>query len=125
MLTAERRSGNQIFAHGQSADDDRIETNLSDEARRDINSAIDEMLFPARLTTCPTKKCKTNPLAITPVRDCCHSLHAMSRQERPSSRTVVVSMILYWRRKEQELAAAAKRDIPGPLQAEQSGEAER
>jgi hypothetical protein len=38
MLTAERRSGNQIFAHRQSADDDRIETNLSDEARRDINS---------------------------------------------------------------------------------------
>ena len=28
---------------------------------------------------------------------------------------VVVSMILYWRRKEQELAAAAERDIPGPL----------
>ena len=38
---------------------------------------------------------------------------------------VVVSMILYWRRKEQELAAAAERDIPGPLQAEQSGEADR
>ena len=38
MLTAERRSGNQIFAHRQSADDDRLETNLSDEARRDINS---------------------------------------------------------------------------------------
>jgi len=29
---------------------------------------------------------------------------------------VVVSMIVYWRRKEQELAAAAERDIPGPLQ---------
>jgi hypothetical protein len=29
-------------------------------------------------------------------------------------------MILYWRRKEQELAAAAERDIPGPLQAKQS-----
>ena len=28
---------------------------------------------------------------------------------------VVVSMILYWRRKEQELAAAVERDIPGPL----------
>jgi hypothetical protein len=27
-------------------------------------------------------------------------------------------MIAYWRRKEQELAAAAERDIPGPLQAE-------
>jgi hypothetical protein len=25
-------------------------------------------------------------------------------------------MIVYWRRKEQELAAAAERDIPGPLQ---------
>ena len=37
---------------------------------------------------------------------------------------VVVSMIVYWRLKEQELAAAAKRDIPGPLQAEQSGEAD-
>jgi membrane protein DedA with SNARE-associated domain len=29
---------------------------------------------------------------------------------------VVISMILYWRRKEQELAAAAEREIPGPLQ---------
>ena len=38
---------------------------------------------------------------------------------------VVVSMILYWRLKEPELAAAAERDIPGPLQAEQSGEADR
>ena len=37
---------------------------------------------------------------------------------------VVISMILYWRRKEQGLAAAAERDIPGPLQAEQSGEAD-
>jgi len=31
---------------------------------------------------------------------------------------VVVSIILYCRRKEQELAAAAERDIPGPLRAE-------
>ena len=38
---------------------------------------------------------------------------------------VVVSMVLYWRRKEQELAAAAEREIPGPLQVEQSGEADR
>ena len=37
---------------------------------------------------------------------------------------VVVSMILYWRRKEQELAATAERDIPGPLRAEPSGEAD-
>jgi len=37
---------------------------------------------------------------------------------------VVVSMILYWRRKEQELAAAAEQDIPGPLQAERSGKAD-
>jgi len=29
---------------------------------------------------------------------------------------VVISMIVLWRRKEQELAAAAERDIPGPLQ---------
>ena len=36
---------------------------------------------------------------------------------------VVVSMIVFWRRKEQELAAAAERDIPGPLQAEPSREA--
>ena len=36
---------------------------------------------------------------------------------------VVVSMIVYWRRKEQELAAAAERDIPGPLQTEPSQEA--
>jgi membrane protein DedA with SNARE-associated domain len=35
---------------------------------------------------------------------------------------VVVSMIAYWRRKEQELAAAAERDIPGPLQAKPSQE---
>ena len=32
MLAAERRSRNQIFAHRQSADDDGLETNLSDEA---------------------------------------------------------------------------------------------
>jgi membrane protein DedA with SNARE-associated domain len=32
--------------------------------------------------------------------------------------TAVVLMVLYLRRKEQELAAAAERDIPGPLQAE-------
>jgi len=32
MLAAERRSGNQIFAHRQSADDDGVETNLSDQA---------------------------------------------------------------------------------------------
>jgi membrane protein DedA with SNARE-associated domain len=38
---------------------------------------------------------------------------------------VAISMILYWRRKEQELAAAAEGDIPGPLQAEQSREADR
>ena len=38
---------------------------------------------------------------------------------------VVVSLIVYWRRKEQELAAAAEGDIPGPLQAEQSREADR
>ena len=38
ILAAKRRSGNQIFAHRQSADDDGVETNLSDEARRDINS---------------------------------------------------------------------------------------
>jgi len=31
---------------------------------------------------------------------------------------VVISLILYWRRKEQELAAAAERDIPGPLRGE-------
>jgi membrane protein DedA with SNARE-associated domain len=31
---------------------------------------------------------------------------------------VVVSMVAYWRRKEQDLAAAAERDIPGPLRAE-------
>ena len=37
---------------------------------------------------------------------------------------VVVSMILYWRRKEQELAAAAEQDIPGPLQPERSGKAD-
>jgi membrane protein DedA with SNARE-associated domain len=36
---------------------------------------------------------------------------------------VVISMIVFWRRKEEELAAAAERDIPGPLQAEPSREA--
>jgi membrane protein DedA with SNARE-associated domain len=35
---------------------------------------------------------------------------------------VVISMIVFWRRKEQELAAAAERDIPGP-QAEPSRKA--
>jgi len=30
VLAAERHSGNQIFAHRQSADDDGVETNLSD-----------------------------------------------------------------------------------------------
>ena len=38
VLAAERRPGNQIFAHRQAANDNRIETNLSDEGRRDINS---------------------------------------------------------------------------------------
>jgi membrane protein DedA with SNARE-associated domain len=36
---------------------------------------------------------------------------------------VVVSMIVYWRRKEQELAAAAERAIPGPLRTAPSPEA--
>jgi membrane protein DedA with SNARE-associated domain len=36
---------------------------------------------------------------------------------------VVISMIVYWRRTEQELAAAAERAIPGPLQTEPSREA--
>jgi hypothetical protein len=57
MLTAERRSGNQIFAHCQSADDDRVETNLSDEARRNIDSVrvvagdrnSDEFTLPVRV----------------------------------------------------------------------------
>ena len=40
MLAAERRSGSQIFAHRQSADDDGVETNLSDEARREINGVL-------------------------------------------------------------------------------------
>ena len=35
---------------------------------------------------------------------------------------VAVLMILYFRRKEQELAAAAERDIPGPLRAERTKE---
>src|SRR5215470_16925814 len=57
MLTAARRSGNQIFAHRQSADDDGVETNLSDEARRDIDSVrvvagdrkSDEFVLPMRV----------------------------------------------------------------------------
>ena len=57
MLAAERRSGNQIFAHRQSPDDDGVETNLSDEARRDINSVrvvagdrnSDEFSLPVRV----------------------------------------------------------------------------
>jgi membrane protein DedA with SNARE-associated domain len=36
---------------------------------------------------------------------------------------VVISMIVFWRRKEQKLAAAAERDIPGPLRTEPSPEA--
>ena len=38
---------------------------------------------------------------------------------------VVVSLVLYWRRKEQELAAAAEREIPGRLQADRSGQPDR
>jgi membrane protein DedA with SNARE-associated domain len=38
---------------------------------------------------------------------------------------VVVSSVLYWRRKEQELAAAAERDIPGPLRPDRSGQPDR
>ena len=57
MLAAERHSGNQIFAYRQSADDDGVETNLSDEARRDINSVRvvagdwnpDEFALPVRV----------------------------------------------------------------------------
>ena len=37
---------------------------------------------------------------------------------------VVVSMIVYWRRKERDLAAAAERAIPGPLRAKQPKEAD-
>jgi membrane protein DedA with SNARE-associated domain len=36
---------------------------------------------------------------------------------------VVVSLIVYWRRKEQEFAVAAERDIPGPLRMEPPKEA--
>src|SRR4029077_17228106 len=57
MLAAERRSGNQIFAHRQSADDDGVETDLSDEARCDMNSMrvvagnrnSDEFALPVRV----------------------------------------------------------------------------
>src|SRR5262249_34483802 len=57
MLAAEWRSGNQIFAYRQSADDDGVESNLSDEARRDFNSVrvvagdrnSNEFALPARV----------------------------------------------------------------------------
>ena len=57
MLAAKRRSRNQIFAHRQSPDDDGVETNLSDEARRDFNSVrvvagdrnSDEFALPVRV----------------------------------------------------------------------------
>ena len=57
MLSAQRRSGNQIFAHRQSPDDDGVETNLLDEARRDIDSVwvvagdrnSDEFSLPVRV----------------------------------------------------------------------------
>ena len=57
MLAAEGRSGNQIFAFRQSADDDGVETNLSDEVRRDFNSVrvvagdrnSDEFALPVRV----------------------------------------------------------------------------
>src|SRR5262249_32900385 len=57
MLAAERRSRNQIFAHRQSADDDGVETNLSDEARRHTDSVrvvagdrnSDEFALPVRV----------------------------------------------------------------------------
>jgi membrane protein DedA with SNARE-associated domain len=38
---------------------------------------------------------------------------------------VAVSMVVYWRHKEQELAAAAERDIPGPLQVHPSDKADK
>ncbi len=57
MLATERRSGNQMFAPRQSADEDRVETNLSDEARGDVNSVrivagdrnLDEFALPVRV----------------------------------------------------------------------------
>jgi hypothetical protein len=42
----------------------------------------------------------------------------------PLNKSQLSAYVLSWLRKEQELAAAAERDIPGPLQAEQSGEAD-
>jgi hypothetical protein len=52
------------------------------------------------------------------------NLHDHSRWRWPWSGPSWWSLVLYWRRKERELAAAAERDIPGPLQAEQSGQAD-
>jgi len=57
MLAAERRSGNQIFAHRQSPDDYGVEANLSDEARCNINRVrvvasdrnSDEFTLPVRV----------------------------------------------------------------------------
>ena len=57
VLAAKRRSGNQIFAHRQSADDNGVEANLSDEGRRDINCVrvvagdrnSDEFALPVRV----------------------------------------------------------------------------
>ena len=65
MLAAKRRSGNQIFAHRQSPDDDWVETNFSDEARRDINSVrvvagdwnSDEFSLPVRTGFCALNNC--------------------------------------------------------------------
>ena len=57
MLPAKSRSGNQIFAHRQSANDDGVESNLTDEVRSDINSVrvvagdrnSDEFALPVRV----------------------------------------------------------------------------
>jgi len=78
MLAAERRSGNQIFANRQSADDDGVETNLADEAQRDINSVrvvagdrnSDEFALPVRVR---------RQLGIVDRIESAHDMHA--RQE--------------------------------------------
>jgi hypothetical protein len=41
MLTGKRRSGNQIFAHRQPADDNGVETNLSDEVTSSASARSD------------------------------------------------------------------------------------
>jgi len=90
MLAAERRSGNQIFAHRQSPDDDGFETNLSDETRRDIHSVrvvagdrnSDEFALPVRV-----RRHLAEPIALKARTVCAPRNFAVAKPAPPCSST--------------------------------------